>query len=228
MSQEAVWRYLQEVDPSRFDGNDTHVRWLFGAARKKYGPSFIHVLNIGIGSARLERICHKHGWSVHSLDIVSETVARLQAEGIDAKCGSIDQIPFSDDSMDVIFCAEVLEHLTEDARNKGLSEIRRVLRPGGMLIGSVPYRENLSKQITVCPSCSTAFNWADHRKSFAPDTLREELAVHGLKVKKVYLSNFIDLAKEPWIRRLLLVPFWLLGRNGRGFTPITCGFMASK
>jgi SAM-dependent methyltransferase len=53
--------------------------------------------------------------------------------------GSADTLPFADESMDVVHCAEVLEHVPEELRPAMIREIRRVLRPGGRLIMSVPH-----------------------------------------------------------------------------------------
>jgi SAM-dependent methyltransferase len=45
-------------------------------------------------------------------------------------------LPFEDGSYDFVFASHVLEHVPDDAR--ALSEIRRILRPGGIAILPVP------------------------------------------------------------------------------------------
>ena len=47
-------------------------------------------------------------------------------------------VPFPDQQFDLALCIEVLEHVQED--EKALGEIARVLRSGGSLILSLPYR----------------------------------------------------------------------------------------
>lgn len=52
--------------------------------------------------------------------------------------GSIESLPFPDESFDVVVCDNVLEHLDQPARV--FSEVRRVLRPGGVFLGKTPNR----------------------------------------------------------------------------------------
>lgn len=47
-------------------------------------------------------------------------------------------LPFENDSFDVIFCNHVLEHIAEDAQ--AMSELYRVMKPGGWGIFQVPMR----------------------------------------------------------------------------------------
>ena len=49
----------------------------------------------------------------------------------------IHQIPFKENTFDVVLCNHVLEHVDDDI--KALSEINRVLKPGGFAILQVPF-----------------------------------------------------------------------------------------
>jgi 2-polyprenyl-3-methyl-5-hydroxy-6-metoxy-1,4-benzoquinol methylase len=51
-------------------------------------------------------------------------------------CGRAEQLPFADHSFDVVICSEVLEHI--DDYEQVLSECRRLLKPDGTLVASVP------------------------------------------------------------------------------------------
>jgi ubiquinone/menaquinone biosynthesis C-methylase UbiE len=54
----------------------------------------------------------------------------------DFRVGSLPDLPLPSTSVDAAICLEVLEHLDND--KTALRELRRVLRPGGLLIVSVP------------------------------------------------------------------------------------------
>jgi len=50
--------------------------------------------------------------------------------------GDVESLPFNNNSFDTVLCTEVLEHLVLPER--AVNEFRRVLKPGGYLIGSIP------------------------------------------------------------------------------------------
>lgn len=61
--------------------------------------------------------------------------ADLMARGVDHSVDLRD-LPFDDDSYDMVYASHVLEHITEDT--DALVEIARVLKPGGLAILPVP------------------------------------------------------------------------------------------
>ena len=56
------------------------------------------------------------------------------------KAVDITDIPFADESMDVIICSHVLEHIPDEL--KALSELNRVLKKDGIAIVNAPIDEN--------------------------------------------------------------------------------------
>lgn len=65
--------------------------------------------------------------------------------------GDIEAMPFADESFSTIVCTEVLEHVPYPAT--ALEEMRRVLKPGGVLIGSVPCRSMIWKLRFLSSTC---------------------------------------------------------------------------
>lgn len=74
-----------------------------------------------------------------NLDYIS---ADLFSPIVDVKADILD-LPFADESFDIVFCNHVLEHIEDDA--KAMSELYRVLKPGGWGILQVPMKNSLEK-----------------------------------------------------------------------------------
>jgi SAM-dependent methyltransferase len=96
----------------------------------------LQVLDLGCRDGALTS-AYLDGNRVVGVDIDRAALAHADELGIETVWADLDQpLPFEDDSFDVVVVAEVLEHLRFPEQL--LSEARRVLVPGGTLIGSVP------------------------------------------------------------------------------------------
>jgi SAM-dependent methyltransferase len=84
------------------------------------------------------------------IEIFPEMVTSSRSLGIDVAAIDLerDTFPWEDGSFDVVVCNQVLEHL----KNIWLAvaQIRRVLRPGGLLVVSVPNLSSLHNRILLC------------------------------------------------------------------------------
>ena len=75
--------------------------------------------------------------SYTGVDVSTAAVREAESLGLDARVvADPADLPFPDGSFDVVTCLEVLEHLASPL--EAAAEIRRVLRPGGRLIATVP------------------------------------------------------------------------------------------
>lgn len=178
MSQHRIWRYFQNEAPEIFQQGAGRINFLIRRLRRKTEAG-ARVLNVGVGDGSLEELAFQLGMDVYSLDIDEETVARLnerpQMKG-QAKVGCLESIPFFDEAFDAVIVSEVLEHLPDEGLEKALSEIHRVLSRGGVIMGTVPARERLSEQLTVCPHCGERFHRWGHLQSFDQGRIRALLS----------------------------------------------------
>jgi SAM-dependent methyltransferase len=62
----------------------------------------------------------------------------LSPGGLELLPGTADELPFPDGSFEVALFANVYEHVLPDRRAASLTEIRRVLAPGGLVVGQIP------------------------------------------------------------------------------------------
>ena len=74
--------------------------------------------------------------SLHKAEEGYEYFKSISNAGAEFIKGSAYSLPFLDNSLDLIVCSEVLEHLHQ--YNDAVKEIHRVLKPGGKFYASVP------------------------------------------------------------------------------------------
>ncbi len=100
------------------------------------------VLEIGFGSGQLLKALRDQGNEVYGTDVGQDIVNRAQASGFNNVIlldSSEEDMPHKDDFFDAVYCYEVFEHLTNPYRM--VSEVSRVLKPGGYFYFSVPTQE---------------------------------------------------------------------------------------
>jgi SAM-dependent methyltransferase len=190
-----LWSHFQNDRKNLFGGAKARLDALLRLAAKKT-PGRV-LLNIGCGDGYLERSARLNGWQVISVDPASKSVDQLKAEGIDARCGFIESLPVASESINVAISTEVFEHLTPDSMEAGLKEIHRILSPEGILIGTVPYRENLVDNEVFCPDCRKSFHRWGHHQSFDERSMQRVLAQY-FPTNHVQPSYFIEWKSLNW------------------------------
>jgi predicted SAM-dependent methyltransferase len=103
-------------------------------------------------------------------------------------------LPFNDNSFDVIFCNHVLEHVQDDT--KAMKELFRVMKKGGMGIFQVP--QDLNRNVTFEDNSITnpkerakIFGQYDHVRVYGKDYF-DKLRSIGFEVKEVNYSQKIS------------------------------------
>ena len=103
-------------------------------------------------------------------------------------------LPFKDNSYDIIFCNHVLEHIPDDT--KAMQELYRILKPGGMGIFQIP--QDLSREFTFSDDSITnqkeraaIFGQYDHVRIYGRDYF-DKLRNIGFKVVEEDYTNKIS------------------------------------
>ncbi|MCD6543262.1 MAG: methyltransferase domain-containing protein [Flavobacteriaceae bacterium] len=121
------------------------------------------------------------------------TTADLYSPIVDVKADILD-LPFEDESFDIVFCNHVLEHIEDDS--KAMKELYRVLKLGGMGIFQVPQDLGLEKtyedfSITSEEERKKHFGQYDHVRIYGKDYF-DRLRKVGFTVKEVNYSKTIS------------------------------------
>lgn len=102
-----------------------------------------------------------------------------------------DEFPFDDESFDVVTCFEVLEHLAIDPMAM-MSEINRVLRPGGLLVLTTPNAIRTANAVNMLlgeqPCGWNHYNGFDtnrHNREYTPREIDRLLEDSGLPAAEV-------------------------------------------
>ena len=173
-------------------------------------PSGAKILDVGCGEGRhifgsLQAFQHAYciGYDQHipSLNICKDGLDFFQELNLGSTIfvqGSVYKLPFEDNSFDLIFCSEVLEHL--DDYHLALDEIHRVLKPGGKFLPSVPsfWPEK------ICWILSTGYQNmpGGHVRIFKKNQVIAEITDHGFEYEKS--ERFHGLHSAYWWLRCLV------------------------
>jgi SAM-dependent methyltransferase len=102
------------------------------------------VLEVGCGWGELaEWIARETGADVVAVDLSPRMVDLARERGVDARLADVEELPFADETFDVVVAAWMLYHVPDLER--GLAEIARVLRPGGTLVAATNSRLHLQE-----------------------------------------------------------------------------------
>ncbi len=101
------------------------------------------VLDVGCGTGTLAlEAAQRVGLAGHvtGIDPGEQQIARARVKAarrhvdIDFQVGVIEQLPFSEQTFDVVFSTLMMHHLPAPLKRQGLAQIARVLKPGGRLV----------------------------------------------------------------------------------------------
>jgi 2-polyprenyl-3-methyl-5-hydroxy-6-metoxy-1,4-benzoquinol methylase len=107
------------------------------------------VLDVGGSSGYVSTRLAKQGARVVILDVDVCAVAAARARGLEAHVVDVarEDPPLQDASFDLMLCVDVLEHLPDPAA--ALGRLRRLLRPGGLIVASVPNGANWTLRLSL-------------------------------------------------------------------------------
>ena len=137
-----IFRNSQPVEATR--GNPSFV-WRAGQERRLSMTRAAcdlegrRVLDLGCGLGTYMTAFQRHTPHVFGLDVELERLQTAHSNGIRGMVDAVgERMPYADDTFDVVFSNEVLEHVTDDRAT--VAEVVRILRPGGRAVIFVPNR----------------------------------------------------------------------------------------
>lgn len=180
--------------PKCFSLERHRLLWLYLHEKTNFFEAKLKVLHIAP-----EQCFYKKFKSLSNLDY---TTGDLESPIADVHF-DVQEIPFEDNSYDLVICNHVLEHVDDD--RKAMKEFYRILKPGGFAILQVPQDMNLQKtyedaSITNPDEREKHFLQKDHVRLFGLD-YPERLTEAGFNVKQ---DSFVKEIPEQLVNKFKL------------------------
>lgn len=164
------------------DPQDDHVILDCACGRGFYLNMFRYVGNARLVGLELE-------WPI--IAKARHNVGHL--EGVTLVQGNIYRLPFPDDYFDSVILSEILEHVDDDLA--GLREVRRILKPGGVVAITVPNANYPFWWDPINKTLETLFDrhigsgplagiWANHVRLYEREALRDVVDQAGFRVEE--------------------------------------------
>jgi len=162
-----------------------HVRrkWIFDRIQKFTLPP-AKILEVGCGTGHVSSFLAKKGYSVTGCEFYTEAI-ELSWPGFMIVQGDANNLPFTDNSFDIVGLFDVIEHFQDDVAL--LKEAYRVVREGGIIVITVPAREEL-------------WSWVDevafHKRRYTKEKIKKifsELHFNTLSIEYMFMSLYVPM-----------------------------------
>jgi 2-polyprenyl-6-hydroxyphenyl methylase/3-demethylubiquinone-9 3-methyltransferase len=161
------------------------------------------VLDLGCGAGRFVAALRAAGADAVGVEIAEAALARARAvaPGADLRLLEPDgSIPLEHGAVDLVWCSEVLEHVADGGHL--LQEARRVLRPGGRILVTVPYHGRVKAALIALLRFGAHFDpQGQHLRFFTRATLAESLRAAGFAAPEVRAAGGPPLLRESLVAR---------------------------
>jgi SAM-dependent methyltransferase len=150
------------------------------------------ILDVGCGTGANLLMLSQYG-DAEGVDVSEDALAFCRERGLEnVKLGAAEQLPYDDDTFDLVTALDVVEHLDDDLA--GLREMGRVLRPGGRVLLFVP---------------TFMFLWglqddvSNHRRRYRMPELGRVLKQAGFEIERTTYANITFFMPILAMRKLM-------------------------
>jgi SAM-dependent methyltransferase len=161
------------------------------------------VLDLGCGAGRFVAALRDAGADPVGVEVAEAALARARAvaPGADLRLLEPDgSIPLEHGSVDLVWCSEVLEHVADGAHL--LQEARRVLRPGGRLLVTVPYHGRVKAVAIALGRFDAHYDpQGQHLRFYTRRSLAESLRAAGLEPVSIATAGGPPLFRESLVAK---------------------------
>jgi len=184
----SLFKRLKEAEEKHF-WFQVRRKWIFDRI-KKFIPPPAKVLETGCGTGNVSSFLAQKGYKVTGCEYYSEALD-IAWPGFLKVQGDANNLPIEDNSFDIVGLFDMIEHFQDDMTP--LKEAVRVLKKKGILVITVPAREEL-------------WSWFDemssHKRRYSMERLKQllvvEMKLKPLSIEYMFMSLY---APMKWTRR---------------------------
>lgn len=153
------------------------------------------VLDVGAGQGMLLSFLTELGHECHALDVKDQPSMYPDTYGKDITfqlCNvEADAIPYPEESFDAVVCCQVLEHFSH-SHLPAVCEMRRVLRPGGVLEIDVPNVASFRNRVRLLRGKHITYDYAAHYLHATP-ILYKDMSYYPLRHNREFTKSELEL-----------------------------------
>jgi len=201
MSRQNVWK-LQGSSLNRQVRRGQVVKDMLNHSRTKC------ILDIGCAEGFITSFLSQPPAYVVGIDLDrSIKIAKSKVRDADFIYATITHLPFRDKCFDAVTLLEILEHLPNPILKDGIKKVDRVLKPGGILLISVPYKEQIT--YTRCIHCGKLTPLWGHLHSLDEYKVTSLLPKNYKLIEKKHFPNIPSISCSR-LMELLPLRLWLI------------------
>lgn len=161
--------------------------WLYLQERTAFFRQPLDVLHIAPEACFIRRFENVHGNRYITADIESP-LAKVKMD--------VHQIPFADNTFDVVLCNHVLEHVRDDIQ--AMKEFYRVMKPGAFAILQVPFFPPLPEKTFEDPTITDPrereriFGQDDHVRKYGTDYTQRIAQAGFVAEENAFINELTD------------------------------------
>ncbi|MFC1794120.1 class I SAM-dependent methyltransferase [Planctomycetota bacterium] len=152
------------------------------------------ILEIGCGIGTIVNELGSKNHNIIGIDISGEAIeyGKKKYSDINLEVQAAETLPYEDESFEVVLSFDLFEHIAEI--DKHISEVRRVLRPGGYYLFQTPNRYS---NIIYETLWTKSLQWRKYHPSLhSPGQLRRRMAQYGFETRFVKMNPINEFTEK--------------------------------
>jgi len=186
--------YTGAYEQNAIRGNEIYLQRTLDYLKKKRNWTGCKSLDIGCDKGDFSVQLQKLGFETYGTDIRKNVLKEAQKAKVKTRlCDLEKRFPFKDNSFDLLFAGEIIEHLFDT--DHFIKECKRVMKPGGILIVTTPNIASLVNRVSLLFGKTiinnSLYDWGvGHIRFYSFPALKRQLELNGLSVVNEFTNNF--------------------------------------